>query len=394
METKKRGWSRRIIAAFFAALALAALAAGNARAQDMGAFDMNQFSQFLQYLPPIIKTVTQEPDTPKQGDAVKVTAKVDRIHFGVDDIESVDSVKLYYTYDGEKWETADMEQGDDKVSWTCEIPAPADCTEVDYHITAVDSAGNIAMELPQWVAMPGWTPPKEGETPANSPLDFLTKIYDHKNSEKSGIPEEYVMTEIPPYMDIQTVWFGYDDNNLYFRIQFGAKPQPGTLSPVDANLYILMIINSSLDYIFNETVMAGFKTGLKNFNVNDPALKEMVKYLWAWYYSPLLDIIPPLPSIGKIPGVGLLHLNPAQIKIPVFEIKGFKYKVDGSIMDVTLDRKFIGPSEQNVFTFFAGDLNAAGTDMTSIKPKIGDLSYTTTIIMGDHAYDSCGRPLE
>ncbi len=382
----RKQFLKRIITTAVACGAIA-FASGAAHAQSMG-MDMDSISQFMKYLPPLIKNVTQEPETPKQGDAVKITANVDRIHFA-DDIETVDSVKLSYTYDGEKWETIDMEQGDDKVNWTCEIPAPGDCTEVDYRITAVDSAGNIAMELPQWIATAGW----DGNAD-NPPYQYLTKIYDHVNSERSEIPDEMQIGEIPPYLDIQTVWFGFDDKNYYFKIQFGEKMQQGTISPVDANLYILAIINCSLETIDNAATDLGLKQGFKNFDPSNPMVQELVKYFWGWYYAPLLDIVPPLPGIGKIPGVGLIHIDPANIKTPIFEKTGFKHKLNGNNLELSVSRSFVGNAQDDTMTFLAGDVKAEGADMTSIKPKIGDISYTTTIIMRDHAYDSCGRPLE
>ncbi|MFA6451218.1 MAG: hypothetical protein WCX65_17215 [bacterium] len=380
----------RELAAYFVVISAILAGAIPAAAQGMGGFDMNQASQFLRYLPPMIKSVTQEPAEPQKGDPVKITAKVSRLHFGEDDYETVDSVALYYTVDGEKWEQIAMEESDDKLTWTAEIPSVDICTEVDYHITAKDSAGNIAMELPGWLALPGWSPAKEGDAPAKA-HDFLTKIYDHVNSEKIGIPTDMILEPIPSYMDVKSVWFGYDDNNFYFRLQYGDPVQKGSVSPLDINLYMLAVINCSLDVIFTDAVMEGLNNGFKGFDINDPSLKDLTKYFWAWYYAPLVDIAPALPGIGKIPGVGMIHLNPKDIKIPLFETKGFKYKLNGNNIDVTMDRNMIGQSAENAFTFVTADIKVAGSDFSTMKPKVGDLSYTTTIIMDDHAYDTCAE---
>ncbi len=356
-----------------------------AAAQGMG-FDMNQASQYLRYLPPIIQSVTQSPEEPKNGDEVTVTAAVDRVHFGDADYETVDSVKLYYTFDGEKWEEVAMDQdGADKTLWTGRIPAASECAEVDYYISARDTAGNIAMELPDWASTPGWEPPAAGAAPAAQPHDFLLKLYDHVNGERpEGAP-----AEIPSYMDITSVRFGYDADNFYFRVEFVDPMQQGTISPVDANLYILAVINRSLNFLLDPKVAETIKGGMKDFNMDDPQFKEMAKSLWVWYYAPLVDIAPPLPGIGKIPGIGMVHIKPPDIKRPIFETKGFKHKIHGNFLDLTVNRGFIGPSEGDTMTFVAGNVKAVGADIMSVKPQLGDISYTTTVILGDHAYDTC-----
>ncbi len=349
-------------------------------------FDMNQASEYLRYLPPIIQSVTQSPEEPKNGEAVTVTAVVERVHFGDSDYETVETVKLFYTFDGEKWDEVEMEQnGEDKTEWTGEIPAATDCAQVDYYISARDSAGNMAMELPEWASTPGWEPPAAGAAPDKPPHDYLFKMYDHVNGERpEGAPKD-----VPSYMDISSVRFGYDASSFYFRLQFGDPMQQGTISPVDINLYILGIINRSLNFLLDPSVAEAMKSGMKSFNMDDPRFKEMARSLWIWYYSPLIDIVPPLPSIGKIPGIGLAHVKPPDIKRPIFETKGFSYKVHEQFLDLTLDRTFIGPSESGTMTFVSGNVKAAGADIMSIKPQIGDISYTTTVILGDHAYDTC-----
>lgn len=336
-------------------------------------FNMDTVSQYLKYLPPIIKSVRHYPQQPKPGGTVKITARIERIHFGNEDFEYIDSVTLFYSLDsGGTWEEEEMDQEGDDPVWSVEIDAPEDCRDVLYYVRALDSADNVAMEMPPELSMIDWAPESEEETI----YDVLPLMFEHKDAADA---------EIPPYFDVLSLRFGYDDDNLYFRVGFEQPMYQGTVSPIDVNVYLLALINRAL--ILDPKLMGSVTSG----NVGENDAKEFSKYFWAWFYSPLVEIVPALPDVGKIPGVALVHLNMknARRPLPIFETTGFKYEIKGNFLNLAIDRNMIGPSERNTVTFVAGNARAVGADIMSIKPIVGDISYSTSVIMDGHYFNVC-----
>jgi len=362
-----------------------------ANAQDFD-FNFNDFSKYLKHLPPIINSVRNFPAEPGLDDEVLVKARVGRIHFGEEDYEYVEEVILHYTYDfGETWEEIDMDQdAENERLWTAGIEAPGECAEAVYYIVAKDSAGNIAMEVPPEMALPGWNPESD-----DSPFDFLPRIYDHEDA-----PDK----EIPSYLDVLGMSFGFDDDNLYFRTEYESPMMKGLLSPVDANFYAFIIINRSL---MLDDDMFMMKPGGKGSMGRDKAMK-MAKSIWAWYYAPIAEAIPPIEGI-KIPGVALVHAGESDweklglneedyphqtfekqgFSAEIFDKNGFEYDVHDNFLDLTIERALLGESERNTFTFATINVRAAGSDLMNIKPYPGDVSYSVSAVVTDHYYNTC-----
>ncbi len=345
-------------------------------------FNVNMILKYLKNMPPALRHVRQVPANPRRNDTVVIAAKAIPPRSGVDQIDDIDSVILNYTLDGNEWFEVNMDRSGDDNEWSGAIPATGTCSEVDYNITVKDTEGNITKEIPEWQALPGYEQAlKDGK--AKNKYDFLTKVYDHVNSQKYDIPPEMQMPVIPDYLDIRTLWFGYDESNLYFRIQYGGPVYAGTVQPVDLNAYLIVLINGTLDST------EGAKNGRNKLKANNQITSGLAEHFWVWYYAPPVEIIPPTNNMGRIPGIGLLHFNPNSLKKPVIDTDGFSYSIHDSFMDVSLSRVFIGPSENNSLTFVAGNFKVYGGDLKNIRQQMGDISYATTIIMDDHGYMTC-----
>ncbi len=370
----------RCIFAVTVVLALSIFISYPAGAKGMPGLSLNQFTRYLKYLPPIIRSVTQSPESPGKNDEVVVTARINGYRRSGDDDGGVKSATLRYTTDGVKWNNVEMESGDDDWTWTGTIPAAEACTEVDYNITVTDKTGNIVTELPGWLAFPG-LPEKKPGGPAPDRHDYLKALSASNPAMNSTVSENMRMSDVPSYLSIDSVRFGFDAANLYFRIQLGSGALAGTLQPVDVNFYFLVLLNGSM--------LSGVDDVDEGGRMRRPGLYDMASTLWIWYYSPVVEAVPPVGGMQKVPGVGLLHVDPDDMDEPLFEAKGFSYNLHDKYMDVTIDRKFIGPSEGKALTFLAADMKAYGDQNNRIKMEVGDISSAVTVVMDDHGYFTC-----
>ena len=377
-----------VIAAHAAVLPLFTVPA----AAQMGGMNFMNPSDFLKFLPPVISSVRHTPNNPRSDEETAVTARVGRISFG-DDYEFLDSVTLFYSADGgESWEEIPMEQEDEKeLNWVGYIPGFEDGVEVIYYVQARDSVGNIAMMMPPDLSMdPEWfsiigEDPETGE----SPFDYLVKMYDHEDS-----PED----SVPSYFDIRAAYFGYDDDYLYFRYEFESKPVGGTISPIDINVYAMLLINTSL--VLSPKMMSALrnyspdrKPDMSFLESERGALVQFFSNLWLWYWAPLADIAPPIPDLGKLPGVSMGHIDPGAPGCPVasgaslanlgpsaikcirFEKNGWEYNINGNYLDVAVDRETVGPAKDDTVNFSLFNVRAVGPDIMNIKAAPGDVVF-------------------
>jgi len=106
------------------------------------------FGSYLNDQPPVIGEVVGVPATPKAGERVSVTAIVANDMERTDD--TTEKVSLYYSTDGGKsWTEVKLEQGEeDETKWSGDIPGQSAGTKVVYYISALDTAGNLATEMP------------------------------------------------------------------------------------------------------------------------------------------------------------------------------------------------------------------------------------------------------
>ena len=348
---------------------------GRGRAGGMGV-DMGSISRYLKYLPPRIGQIRQSPRNPGPDDTVTISARISRIRFGRDDNEYIKTVTLFYSMDrGESWEEFDMDQdGDDGKLWVGEIPAADECGRVRYYIHAEDSMGNLALEIPPYLAMPGWEPPSGDEESEDTPHDYLPLMFEHEDAQNF---------EIPAHLDVLTMWFGYDEDHLYFRTEFQAPVNGGSITPLDANAYILILFNGALN--FNPGMISQAMRGQ-----GGDKTEKMAKKLWGWFYAPMGEAAPPVNGI-KIPGEGLVHIEPPDWKAPIFEKQGYEYDIWENYLDLTIDRSMIGQSENNTITFAMANARVTGADITKAQFEQGDISYSVTASMYGHAYSVCGE---
>ncbi|HOC90807.1 MAG TPA: hypothetical protein PKH33_00420 [bacterium] len=384
------------IKAFAIAAAVCAIieiaSAVDSAAQDMDfSFDAEKIAQFMKYIPPIISSVRFYPADPGPDDAVKVVARVGRLKLSDDDFETMDEVKLFYSTDGgETWESADMVEDEDGLEWEGEIPPLGAAGGVAFYVSATDTAGNIARVMSPEDTMPGWEPGGPG-----SPFDYLDLIFEH---------EEADPREIPAYMDVRAVWFGYDDDKFYFRVEFKEQPRPGTVAPLDANVYLFALVNRSL--VFDPALLQKARAGALEGAMSEAQIMEMAQSVWAWYYAPTIEIAPAIEGV-KFPASALIHpgkidweeseanksdyrvqtLKFKEYSAEVFDKGAFGYKINGSKMDIWFDRRLIGPSERDTINFVTGNLRLAGSDIMKAKPLMGDISHSASIVMQDYYYE-------
>ncbi|MEW5947548.1 MAG: hypothetical protein AB1742_15270 [bacterium] len=320
----------------------------------------------MKYIPPLITGVQHEPSEPDVDEDIEVAARIEEIKFSPDSINYVDEAFLYYSMDdGETWEEVEMYQSDDDESiWTGEIPAMGEDCEIVYRITATDSEGNKAIEMPFPVIE------REGEEPAGddesgsssdlAPVDLEEVMGDEDDPER----------EIPSYLDILSLRFGYTDEEYIFRVTFEDAPTPGTVSPIDANGYAVVLINSR------------------------PVISpDIARHAWAWYYAPAADIAPAHPDFGKIPPVALVHANPENLRRPIFETEGFDYTMDGNVLNLGINREFLAESLSDTVVLAAGNARVTGSDFFHLNFAMGDITRPAVVYMRGHTI-TVGRPPE
>lgn len=352
MTTRAR---RAALVFLFVFLALS----GRAAAQG---FDFNIAGDIQQkiaaYIPPIIDRVWLEPEQPAAGDDITVSAEIVRLDITGDKLDYVEEAFVEYsTDDGETWEEVEMEQDEDDDSlWTAEIPARDEPCELIYKLRAKDSVGNVAVEMPN---------------PSAEEEDYTERALALKVEDDDEDAEE----DIPDYFNVLDVNFDYDEENYYFRVNLAAKPETGTITPIDANGYGLLIINKKPAIDLKKVKLT------KEYveSISDRFINDMADHVWAWYHAPLAEIAPPLPGIGKIPGTGMVHVNKKNVRLPLFETKGFEYKIDGSALSLKIERAFLSETPTDTLMFMFFNIKLAGSDFRNVKPKPGDISRATVV---------------
>jgi hypothetical protein len=345
----------------------------------------------MKYIPPVISSVRFYPEEPGRDDAVRVVARVGRLKLSDDDFETLDEVKLFYSADGgETWKSADMREDDDGLEWEGEIPPLGAAGGVAFYVSATDTAGNVARVMSPEDTMPGWEP---GGTA--SPFDHLDLIFEH---------EETDSREIPAYMDVLSVRFGYDEGKYYFRVEFKEQPRPGTVAPLDANVYLFALVNRSL--VFDPALLQKVREGAFEGAMSESQIMEMAQSVWAWYYAPTIEIAPAIEGV-KFPASALIHpgkidwttseANKSDYRVQtlkfkeyaaeVFDKGAFEYKIKGAKMDIWFDRRLLGPAERDTINFVTGNLRLTGSDMLKAKPLMGDISHSASIVMRDYYYE-------
>ncbi|PIU68005.1 MAG: hypothetical protein COS84_02330 [Armatimonadetes bacterium CG07_land_8_20_14_0_80_40_9] len=157
-------------------------------------------------VPPMIGKVAILPENPGEGEDVKVTATIYSDEKRTDDTVLC-AVLRYSIDDGKAWEEIDLEQDEqDKKIWRAIIPAQKKGTKVLFYISASDTNGNIATETSPLLQIES---PEETKDVWKIDENSLVLVAE---DEKEKFTDED--------LDIRKIYFGSDDEYLYFKLVF------------------------------------------------------------------------------------------------------------------------------------------------------------------------------
>lgn len=193
---------------------------------DFSRFQGECLGNFLADQPPIIEKV--EAVKAEAGSDIEVEATVYSDEELTDDV--VTDVTLHYSTDGgESWETVAMEpknpEAETPKDWVGKIPAQESGTTVKFYVSAKDTSGNVATEVPGKVS--SWPPSGQEEE-----AKFLPVGLEDEECSKMNVAD----------MDILGLSFGYDDEKIYGKIKIRGKFSGGTTSPPHINAYITGVL--------------------------------------------------------------------------------------------------------------------------------------------------------
>lgn len=353
-----------------------------ARSQMPGLDMTAQFSEILgQVLPPYIGDVTMEPEQPASDEDVTVSASISMIQVLDAEVPDISEAMLYYTTDGgETWEQEDMEQSDEEEIWTAVIPGQESGTTVDFYIKAINDVGIINIEM------------MDREIDLDVGDSQALEISESNNIGESVDPDNvfenlFLIAEddesdaINPATDFRELRFGSDNDNIFFRLKFSKKIDGGRIAPLDANVYLGVLLNIS--GISRETLEELIR---KLFKGDMSALSSIgVDRFSAWFYAPVAEALPPLPGVGKIPKEAILKISSADGKTPIFNKTGFDSKIqeDGTV-DISIERDLIGDEITQLVCLFMV-INATG-NIPDVQGSLPDMSFPTLLKLTPHKY--------
>lgn len=196
---------------FFTMLASAAYAIEMNQLPLLPSVSEMAYNNYLSDTPPDIKSVMLNPSSPVAGEPAKVEAVIFEDTDKTD--LTVDHATAHLSVDGGKtWQDIPMAQSEDNPSlWTAEFPPlEKDVTGI-YYVSCEDIEGNVATEMPRQVTQ--WPPSDTTElAPTGTDPD-----------EKDDV--------VASSMDILKSFMGYDEQYLYFKIEYEKNIKPGTSSP-------------------------------------------------------------------------------------------------------------------------------------------------------------------
>jgi hypothetical protein len=112
-----------------------------------------------------------------------------------------------------------------KKIWYAKIPKQKKGTKIKFYIVAYDIAGNKAIEI---------LPSVKNFPPEDKELNLI--IVDPDD------PEDWV----PPDLDIKNCWFGYDEENFYFKLKVQGRFTKMAKGVFRVHGYIIALINTDL----------------------------------------------------------------------------------------------------------------------------------------------------
>lgn len=286
------------------------------------------YSNYLSDVPPDIKSVTLNPDPPLAGEPAKVEAII------FEDTETTDltvgQAAVHLSVDGGKtWQDIPMLQNEDNPSlWTAELPPLEKDALGIYYVSAEDIIGNVATEMPRQVTQ--W-PPADNSELASTGSD---------PEEKDDV--------VAASMDILKTFMGYDEQYLYFKIEYEKKITPGTSSPPFLHAY-----------------------GVAFWN-RDKSTDILAAYMLS--YMPLL-------KIGGLPETTLYDAN----RIAYDYTVGAESKIEDNVLYLRIKRSVMGKSASGklrvVYPTFA-------VNTTRITEQIGFGEITDPVVIFREKIDS------
>ncbi len=323
--------------------------------------DIINFSDFIKYSPIEIKSIEQTPQNPSSEDEVKVKLKIKKKFWEEEDLYLDTATLSYTTNDWKTSEEIEFEEVDENILEVF-IPKQEEHIEVKYVVKILDLDGNVTLEIPNYE-------PKEFNEESKPSLDKSTELFTYlifnDSNKKDSVIEKYarlsskyftisIANEVDPHVDITSLFFSYDENHYYFKFNFLADIESGTVSPTKVNIYAFALSNGRIK------------------KTDETALST----LWGWIYAPHI-------SLFNYPSCALIHLKG---KTPVIETQGFSFNIEKNEMFVSLDRKFIGENLEEELMFVAFSMQ-----ITSLQPPfngiIQDISPTALIYLREHSYE-------
>lgn len=161
------------------------------------------FGSYLNFETPLIEKVSHFPLFPKPGEEVTFQVEVYNDPQKTDDV--TEKVYLHYSDDeGKTWETFKMDQ--DKKNerlWTAKVTFFRS-KEIIYYVSAMDTSGNVASELPLVEENP-----------------VFAEVKDEDDSD----------AQVEPDLDIVSASVSYDRERMYLKLKVQGEVEDGTVSP-------------------------------------------------------------------------------------------------------------------------------------------------------------------
>jgi hypothetical protein len=175
--------------------------------------------------PPWLYSVTLEPDPPRAGEPVIVTAEIYNDQNKIND-KTIEAYMFYSVDESETWETVEMEDMGGASQWRAELPPFEKGAEVWYGFRAGDATGNVFTETPCYVT--SWPPEND------------TCMFDFSVDEPPVDDPERL---VPDDFDIVSIKGGMDEDNLYVEFTVQGNIEPGSVSPAYLHLYGIAVAN-------------------------------------------------------------------------------------------------------------------------------------------------------
>jgi len=202
--------------------------------------------------PPIVNELSLQPEEPGAGESVVVTADI--VSTLMNGNEKIFEAFLYYSTDyGDSWKKEPMENSrDDGRTWIGTIPGQPSGTDVIYGVQAVSIFEEMYIEL---VCQAG---KREFVDGVNSISDECKDTGDSEIcNNKYPLGCMFPMTVSPKDVsefgettksisagiDFKSTRIGYDEEKVYFNLRFKDKVSAGSLSPMNANIFVAGWLN-------------------------------------------------------------------------------------------------------------------------------------------------------